>query len=225
MKYIIVLIITTSIAYGQRDSTRNSFNIIYGQKYLSNKTFDGRINSLENINFGAPLTYIGFGTSGNIPINRRKLKRFGQGNYTQIIPQKILVNDTTSANITGFNFGFTFLGVDAFPEQKNFDIFISLGANTGRLRIYGNSYVNQKNPYFSPKISLTPRVIIRNICLQIQIDYEVDISKKNWRRTNFSDSPKINLPQTSNTGVTILTSIGYVLSTKNKKGKVESDEE
>ena len=219
IKYILIIFLVTSFAYGQKDSAKKikeSINIFYGQKLLSHKTFDGAYNDLEKYNLGKPITYIGIGGAARAYIDRGKLDHNGSWFYTQILPQNIKVNDSITTNITGFNLAFSSFGFDLVPNLKNFDLLLGVGANTGRLRLYGNSYTNQKNPYFSPKLSLIPRVIIGKICLQINIDYEFDISKKNWRKMNTSDSPKINLPQTSNTGLTILTSIGYVIKERKR---------
>ncbi|MBK8367184.1 MAG: hypothetical protein IPL10_07130 [Bacteroidetes bacterium] len=222
MKNIILFLLLTLNVKAQKDSTRTVLSIFYGQKYLSHKTFEGKLNDVYKMKFGAPISYIGIGESGSIPINRSKLKRFGHIMYTQIIPQDVKVSDTITVKISGFNFALTYFGFDVFPNNKHVDFFISSGFNTGRLRFFGNSFLNQKNPYFSPKISITPRILFGDFCFQMNIDYEVDVSKKNWRRTNFSNSDKINLPQTSNTGLNVLFGIGIVIKDgKNKKETVE----
>lgn len=214
MKQLSIFLILSNFAFGQMDTTTHwsqSFDFIYGQKYLSHKTFDGALNYLDKINFGKPLTYVGIGTTAYVIVTRGLFNHPSNIYYTQVVPQDVKLNDSITAKITGFNFGFTIHGFDAFPHKRNFDLLFNMGVNTGRLRLYGNSLAKQKNPYFSPKISMSPRVIIGRISLLAIITYELDISRKNWRKMTFSDSPKINLPQTSSTGLTILASIGYVL--------------
>lgn len=214
MKILALLLITTSITLGQNNSKKyihRSVDFIYGQKILSQRTFGGGLNDMEKINWGTPIAFIGIGTTERLNFVRELGSYDANFYYTQIIPQKLKVNDSITTNITGFNFAFTFLGFDAFSNKKDFDLIFSLGVNTGRLRLYGNSYTRQKNPYFSPKISMIPRLTIGKINIALNIAYEFDLSKKNWRRTFFSNSPKIELPQTSNTGLTVLASIGYIL--------------
>jgi len=198
----------------EKDSSvllKPSWNIYYGQKLLANTAFNGALNDLNKNELGTPIAFIGIGFTSRVLITRGVLDHDGSVYYAQVIPQKIKINDTINANITGFNFGFTIYGGDLFRKQKNFDVIIGIGANTGRLRFYGNPYVTQKNPYFSPKLLITPRLIFGSFCFQINVDYDHDISKKNWRKTNFSNSPKINLPQTSNSGLTVLVGVGYVI--------------
>jgi hypothetical protein len=198
----------------EKDSSvflKRSWNICYGQKFLANTAFNGALNDLNEKEIGTPITFVGIAYTSRVLINRGVLNHDGSMYYTQVVPKKIKINDSINANITGFNFGFTIYGRDLFRKQKNFDVIIGIGANTGRLRFYGNSYVTQKNPYFSPKLLITPRLIFGSFCFQINIDYDYDISSKNWRKTNFSDSPKINLPQTSNSGLTVLVGIGYII--------------
>lgn len=214
MKYLPLFLILSNFAFGQLDTTKHwsqSFDFIYGQKYLSHKTFDGALNNLDKLNFGKPLTYVGIGTTLYLTVTRGVFNHPSNIYYAQVVPQDVKLNDSITAKITGFNLGFTIHGFDAFPHKRNLDLIFNMGINTGRLRFYGNSLVTQKNPYFSPKVSMSPRVIIGRIGLQAIITYEFDISRKNWRKMTFSDSPKINLPQTSSTGLTILASIGYVL--------------
>lgn len=153
--------------------------------------------------------YAGIGATGNF-ITNREYNFDGHMHYTQVIPQTIKVNDTIMANITGFNFAATAIGFDVFKKLRSVDLFLSAGFNTGRLRLYGNSFVNQKNPYFSPKVSLTPRFTFGRISIQMNIDYGLDISKKNWRKTNLSNSPKLSLPQTSMTGLSTFVMLGFV---------------
>jgi hypothetical protein len=237
MKFFFAFIFLSAVCFGQKDSTgsldksdkthtlHSTVEIICGNKLLSHKTFDGKLNDLESFKLGVPVSYVGFGITGFFVVSRGNFDHPGSMYYTQVLPQTLRISDSIATNITGFNFGFTIHGFDVFVKKPNLDLFLNIGANTGRLRFYGNSLTDQKNPYFSPKVSMIPRFILKKISVQFTIAYEFDISKKNWRRTNFSDSPKINLDQTSSTGLTILASIGYVLMEGKPKKSIEESEE
>ncbi len=211
--FALAYLFLTATVYGQAKPPKGtSIDILYGQKFLSHKTFNGELNTIDHLKFGGNLSYIGIGMSAELIVQRGTyFNHFGNLYYTQIIPQKIMVNDTITAHITGFNFGFTLYGVDLFPQQKYFNTYITIGANTGRLRMYGNSFVTQKNPYFSPKLRVAPTLNLGKMRVYLHLEYEYDISRKNWRRTNTSKSDKLNLVQTSNTGFTILAGVGYIL--------------
>lgn len=220
--FIIIFILLRSLVTGQtKNGHYTSIEAIYGQKFLAHNTLNGQLNTLDRIKFGGSLSYVGIGISGDVVVERSDwFNHFGNIYYTQIIPQEIQLNDTLNTHITGFNFGFTVYAIECFPKQSPFNVVVSLGANTGRLRMYGNTYTTQKNPYFSPKLRVAPVITFMKLRLGLTIEYEYDVSRKNWRKTNFSNSEKINLAKTSNTGLTLLASVGYVLkSTKPKHPK------
>ncbi len=209
----IVFIFLTSLVFAQprKDVQRTSVELLYGQKFLAHPSFNHAFNTLDNIQYGGNISYVGVGVSGSVSPDRWFFSHYGSYYYTQVVPQSIKVNDTITNQITGFNFGFTYFGVSLIPRKKFFDVFVTLGANTGRLRMYGNHYTTQKNPYFSPKIRIHPALTFRNFRISLQIEYEYDISRKNWRHTTFFKGDKLNLAKTSNTGLTIFAGIGYVI--------------
>ncbi len=231
MKYIVFILIITksSFVYAQPKKPNYScFMILYGQKFLSHNTFNGELNTIDDIKFNGNLSYVGLGLTNDLVFSRGSfLDHYSNMYYTQVIPQKIKINDSITTTITGFNIGFTLWGKQLFRASCPFNTNVLLGANTGRLRLIGNNYTTQKNPYFSPKIIIYPTLTLKQIRFGIQIEYEVDISKKNWRKTNFSNSDKIALPQTSSTGLTLYASIGYVIKNdgrkKHKKGGIIID--
>jgi hypothetical protein len=210
---LIFFVLVSFLLSAQNDSLpkfKQCLELGYGNKFLKVPMFNGQLNDLSNLRLGTPISYISISTTGYIVINRQG-EFPGQWHYSHIIPQKIMVNDSISAKITGFNFGVHLWGFDLFRRSKYVGLFVDFGFNTGRLRLTGDPYVNQKNPYFSPKLTVIPRVYISNFCFQITAEYDHDISSKNWRKTNFSNSPKINLLKASSSGLTVLASVGIFL--------------
>lgn len=194
--------------YGQiKGMTRlNTFDIGFGQKFL-HQDFYNQLNTFDNGRAFKPLSYIGFG--GYSAFARNK-KSFYSGHifYQQVIPQSVMIADSISGKITGFDFGATLIGRDLLGKSERFDILVGFGFSTGRLRMYRNELIRQKNPYFSPKISITPRAKIGGIVVSLNLDYGFDIGRPGWRGTLFANSDKINLSNLRQSGVHGFLTIG-----------------
>jgi hypothetical protein len=83
--------------------------------------------------------------------------------------------------------------------------------STVSLRMYGNELVRQKNPFFSPKVGLQPKIKLGKIAVSLIIECEYDLSKSDWRRTLFSNNDKVYINNLRQTGITGQLAIGYVL--------------
>lgn len=191
----------------------NTFDIGYGQKVLQ-KDFYGQLSHYGNVQIFQPLSYIGFG--GYSGFSRNK-KSFYSGHlfYQQVIPQSITIADTINGKITGFDFAATLVGRDLLAKSERFDFLVGFGFNTGRLRMYKNELIRQKNPYFAPKISITPRARLGNIVLSLNIDYAFDIGRPGWRGTLFANDNKINVANLRQSGFHGFLSIGKYIGDSN----------
>ena len=119
----------------------------------------------------------------------------GQINFSQVIPQDITVNNSINGKLTGQTFGSSMYGFDVFPKVGAFDLIMDFGCNAGRLRIYGDTLIKQKNPYFAPSVSQTTRICVGKFALHIRGTYDYDITRKAWRRTFFSRTEKITISE------------------------------
>ena len=186
----------------------NSFDVYYGYRsYFQN--FYNQLNTTNNTQFNKPLQTIGIGYSGELE-STREHKFFSHFLYSQIIPQTIHIKDTIKCKITGFVFSAAY-GRALTTKSGVFNTFFYIGFNTGRLRMYDNELVRQKNPFFSPKLGLQPKVRLGHIIISFIVEYEYDISKSNWRRTLFSNNDKVSLNNLKQTGLTGLVAIGFTL--------------
>lgn len=213
VRITIILILAATFIYGQGTSRRwigTSINGLYGSKLLAESQYSEEFNTIKNYNFKKPLTELGLLMVGSFHVIPY-MNHNGNAFYSVIVPQKVNINDSINGFITGFNSGTSIYGLDLLRNNNKFDLLIDMGVNVGRLRFYGNSLIKQKNPYFSPKITFIPRVIIGKVSLQFLFEYDYDVSKKNWRRTYFSKSPKIELPKTNNSGLSCFFSLGYLI--------------
>jgi len=208
---VITLLLLTNRGKAQKRNTE-SFDILYGAK-LFNNNFYNQFNTINNYSYNSPVQMIGIGYSGGFAFTRSSWLDFdGHLSYAQIVPHQLTINDSIKCNINGFVFSASLFGWDFFPKSKYFHLLFSGGFNTGRLRLGGNEWVRQKNPFFSPKLSLQPKIVIGKIILSVRADYEWDISSKNWRRTVFATKDKINLDSFKMDGTTVFFCFGFVLS-------------
>lgn len=216
---IFFLLILHSFSFGQKGNgihySENSYDVQYSQRILSQSYLNEGLNSFGNVNFGTALSYIGLSATGGFKVSDGGFSRVkhvsGQISFSQVIPQKILINDSINGKITGFNFGFSLYGINVFPKIKHFDLLVDFGFNAGRLRLYGNSLIKQKNPYISPALSITPRVRFNKIFVHIRATYDYDISRAKWRPIRFSPEEKVSIENLKTTGLTFFAGIGYIL--------------
>ncbi|WP_417265111.1 hypothetical protein [Brumimicrobium sp.] len=182
-----------SNCYGQEasDSVEHSIgdlliaNIHYGT-YFYKQDFNGQLNNFDHSKIFNPIQTIGISLSG-IYSNGDKHTYGIHFSYAQVIPQKVNVNDTTGGIINGFNFGCSFYGLNLTPKSKFSSTIVGIGFNTGRLRIKSESYKSQKNPFFAPVISLSPKFYLGKITIGLRTEYQLDVSKKGWRSVNFTN--------------------------------------
>jgi hypothetical protein len=186
----------------------SSFDLYYGYRPQF-QNFYNQLNTVKDLNFGKPLQMVGIGLSGQFVVMRDGTFN-GHFIYNQIIPQTIYVSDTLEAKVSGFVFSFAYGGAITTKSEK-FALCYYLGFNTGRLRMYSNDVLKQKNPFFSPKIGIQPKAKIGKISLTLILDYEYDATNPNWRRTIFSNPNQSTLASLRQTGITGQLGIGYVM--------------
>jgi hypothetical protein len=206
--FLFIVLYTFTLTAQKKHDAISSFDLYYGYRpQLHN--FYNQLNTINDFNLGKPLQMIGIGSSGEYVYNMNG-HFYGHLIYNQIIPQKLIVQDTLKGKITGFIFSFAYGGAITTKSEK-FVLYYYLGLNTGRLRLYGANELNQKNPFLSPKIGIQPKIKLGNIALTFILDYEYDISSPNWRRTLFSSGNKVNLASLKQTGITGQFGIGYLM--------------
>jgi hypothetical protein len=212
---LFVFIISCNGLFGQDSSPKESegdmfsIDLIYGQHLLKNN-FNSEFNSFHNYAFVKPIQSIGVSLSGAYTRGNRHDYAVHYS-YSQIIPQRVVVNDSVSGSINGFILGLNMFGKDLLPKSKFANCIVSVGFNTGRFRLSGNEYKQQKNPFFSPTISVQPKIRIGPVVLSVRGDYSFDLSKKNWRSVNFTTkNVGLNMSHLKQTGGIIYFSIGFV---------------
>jgi hypothetical protein len=130
--------------------------------------------------------------------------------YTQVIPQPLFINDTIKCKVTGGILNVAWGGFFR-SQSKKFYFNYYVGFNTGRLRFYGDEIVRQKNPFFSPKLGIQPKISIGRFNISVLVEAEYDVSKTSWRRMTNSNKDKINIDKFRQTGITTLVGMSYRL--------------
>lgn len=211
MKYFLIVLLSFGNAFGQDILSEDEWSHIdymYGNKVLEKKFMASPLNDYKQIEVGRPISYIGIGITSEFAYANR-LKYMGHFDYAQILPQQVVIQDSIQAKIKGFNLVYSLLGMDFFKRSDVFDLVGTIGFNTGRLKLKGEDGFKYKNPYFSPMVSLSPRIVINNWSFFVRATYEYDISKKGWRAQLTSKATQNDLPYASSTGFNVFAGIGY----------------
>jgi hypothetical protein len=186
----------------------NSVDIYYGSK-LYTQSFYNQLNSTKDAKFNAPVQTVGIGMSSGAISVRAGHSFFTHAIYNQVIPQSIYLQNNLKGTLTGFVFSAAY-GKAIITIAEKFATYLYIGFNTGRLRIYDNELIRQKNPFFSPKIGLQPKIRFGKMALSFIAEYEYDVSKQGWRRTLFSTTNKTTINNFRQSGFTGQVGIGYV---------------
>jgi hypothetical protein len=196
-------------------NTITAYEFYYSSKVFNNQFYNS-FNQIDHINFQLPLNEIGIGLSGRICVGSMSSYDNqncfdGQFSYKAIIPVKLTINDTLISTISGSTISIN-CGKDLYFSSSNFDLIISGGLDFGRIVLTNSAYKTQKNPFFSPTVSITPRVKIKHFVMSLKIDCWNDISKASWRPTLISRLSKENSYSINNfrqSGIRFSIGIGY----------------
>jgi hypothetical protein len=175
-----------------------------------NKNYYNQLNTKDGFNQSNPPCFAGIGYSGYRFAIGRKASMLIQMNYYKIIPSRIFIEDSLNTKLSGFVYGFG-IGKGLFTKNRKLSISAYLGFNAGRITLSKNDLITQKNQFFSPKITIQPKVIIKKFVISLIIEAEYDVSNPKWKQTTFEKKqPYLLLPfhQTCFTGIL---SIGWRL--------------
>lgn len=219
---IVLLIIFCSFgAFSQRNNRDiSSVDLIYGFRTLNRPMFgstvEKRYSTFSDFQWSSPLQFVGAGiTLLGDSIDTGGKYFIGNAQLVAYLPQRINITDSLTAKSGGFNFGLTFLGIDAFPKTKNFDLVFNFGFDAGRI-LLTNPGFQQRNLYFAPKVSIQPKVKMGPLALSVVAEYGYDLTKDKWRKTWFGPGHQNNLTPYSNkigglSGFSWFVTLGYVL--------------
>lgn len=188
----------------------HSLDLSFG--YLAYQdNFYQQLNTGEQLNFNLPPQLVGIGVSGyNLLIGPTYF--ILQMDAQKYLPQFITLHDTIQATYSGARFGLG-AGKRLASADGNYSLSCYLGFYSGRSTLKGRDFVSVQKPFFCPKISIQPKLFIRNVALSLTITAQGDISSLKWfpaYRNGKHDVPVANMSQT---GISALLGLGYRLGT------------
>jgi hypothetical protein len=192
-------------------TTHGTLDLYYGNRVFA-KNYYGQLNTADSMNLNGRPKIAGFGYSGyRYSVGRgRSIGLYSQMNYYKIIPENIMIEDSLSTKLSGFVYGLGF-GTGLYSADRKLSITAYLGFNTGRTTLSKNKFITQKNQFFSPKVMIQPKVIIKKLVISLIVEAEYDVSNPMWKQTRFErKDPYLLIPfhQTCFTG---LVSLGWWL--------------
>lgn len=186
---------------------QNTFDLYYGNRvYINN--FYNQLNTIERASLSMPATVVGIGVSGYDHFFRRTSRMRAFGNYYKVVPTTVKIQDSLTTTLSGFVFGAA-IGPSFSNLKKTLNLNIYLGFNTGRTTLINNEYISQKNPFFSPKISIQPKVIIKRFAISLIAEAEYDVSNPAWKAKRWNKKAAHPLSPFNQTCYTGIVSIGY----------------
>lgn len=184
----------------------HSIDLYFG--YLAYQDdFYKQLNTGENLNFNLPPQVVGFGLSG---YEWRVAHTYFlyQIDAQKYLPQFIAIHDTIQATYSGARFG---MGVGKRFRSANGNLSISgyLGFNSGRSTLKNKDFASVQKPFFCPKISIQPKIILRNIALSLTITAQGDVTNLKWIPSYVNGKTQVPLANMSQTGISAVLGIGY----------------
>jgi len=206
---IILLLNTTLLA-----QNNSSVDVFYGYKtFLS--SFNDQLNTVNKFNFNSPVSTIGLALPNGMYLNTQFLSKVYleldmKLSYNQIIPKTIHIQDSLPCSLNGF-FASAAFGVDIFRKSKRFDLMVFLGFDVGGIKIYNKDFINQTNPFFSPKMGLQPKIKLSKLLVTLSLEYGQDVSNYSWKKKN-SQNDNISLKNFNQSGFVTSLGLGYTFN-------------
>lgn len=184
-----------------------TLDLYFGNRIYINNVYK-QLNTVEHTSLSTPPSLIGVGISGNDHPFGMRSRYSSFINYYQIIPAKILIEDSLKTTLSGFVLGGA-AGMAFSNLKKTLNLNVYLGFNAGRTTLINNEYISQKNPFFSPKISIQPKVIIKRFAISLIAEAEYDVSDPAWKAKRWNQKAAHPLSPFHQTCYTGIVSIGY----------------
>jgi hypothetical protein len=207
--FIMIFLLMMLQSFGQKYMTASSIDLVIGSKLYFHSFYDA-LNTVDSYRSYSPVHFVGISRSGRMYLTRGK-DFDGHFSFGQILSKRIQLNDTIRPTIGGFIFGFSY-GRDLLRASKLFDAIFGIGFSTGRLKLNDMVSINQKNPFFAPKLSLQPKINLNKITIAIRIEYEYDISQPTWSYQRNRPNRYDGVNSFNQTSLTCIASIGYIVN-------------
>lgn len=183
-----------------------TFDLYYGCRAYD-KDYYNQLNTPAKMDIKLPMSFAGVGISGWDHYTKNQMWVF-QANYYKIIPTRVMIEDSLNTKLSGYVFGYGF-GPSIATRRKRLSVAAYLGFNTGRTTLSKNDVITLKNQFFSPKVTLQPKLIIKRFVLSLMLEAEYDVSNPKWKQTVFERKDLYLLQPFHQSCYTAVVSIGY----------------
>lgn len=109
---------------------------------------------------------------------------------------------------SGARFGMG-LGKRFSSTNGNLSISGYLGFNSGRSTLKNKDFTSVQKPFFCPKISIQPKIILKNVALSLTITAQGDVTNLKWIPNYVNGKTQVPLANMSQTGISAVLGIGY----------------
>jgi len=185
-----------------------TIDLFYGYR-VYDKSYYNQINSIDKqIETKLPLQIIGIGLSGQEYTVNRYDRMSAQINYYKVIPTRVMIEDSLNTKISGYALGLG-IGYGISTLKKALSITGFIGFNKGRTTLSKNEYISQKNQFFSPKIMIQSKLIIKRISISVILEAEYDVTNPGWNRPIFERKDPYLLKPFHQNCFTGIVCIGY----------------
>ena len=191
-------------------SANNSLDIHGGIFYCDFKKLNKELDKKYKKTIDNKLSAVGISLKETFNFNRHIVFE-GHITYQYLLPKQSVFSDSLNFKLKGYHIGLD-MGKDLFPKVRFFDLVVSVGFNTGRLKmlrkdlLIAKNDLEYRNPFFSPKIVIEPKfIIIKKITIFVRGEYLFDVSKANW---HLKDWRLPAMGDTKSTGLIIQGGIG-----------------
>jgi hypothetical protein len=210
IRHIFILFLLYPKLYGQivLDPIDPAIEISAGYRMTQND-FYGQLNSLNNFSTSRPMFLVGITISDHFARNAGSA--FRKVTFNQIIPQSITINDTINTEIRGFIFS-AGAGSNLFRKSKTFHLYLGLGVNAGRIKLYKKDYINKLIPIITPKLIIKPTFFFNRFYVDLNIEYDYDFINSKWKNIGDNQYNDISINKINYTSLTTTFGIGCFFS-------------
>lgn len=179
---------------------------------MTQNDFYGQLNSLSNFSTSRPMFLVGITISDHFARNAGSA--FRKVTFNQIMPQSISVNDTINTKIRGFICG-AGAGSNLFRKSKKFHLYLGLGVNVGRIKLYKKDYINKLIPIITPKLIMKPTFFFNRFYVDLNIEYDYDFINSKWKNIGDNQYNSISINKINYTSLTTTFGIGCFFNKQN----------
>lgn len=210
MKRIIYFLILFSCGriYGQLLPIDPAIEIQAGYR-MTQEGFYNQLNSFNQFSFKKPIQLVGIGITDHAAVGPGQA--FRKIMFNTILPQNILLQDTVHATVKGF-IASASAGRNIFRKSKYNDLFVGLGINVGRIRLYHHGLLDKYSLLITPKLIIKPIFFFKQFYADLTFEYDFDFNHPGWSNNGLNKLNDLSIKNFNHTSLTAALGIGCFLN-------------